>query len=100
MDIVRGNANLLVAGLLFIVIFSLRRSRLKLPKNPKQIVTLRLKNQNKSAGPEFFHIAVKSRSPNVSPVAGTSSYTVTSENARGRAVVVTIFPGVVIGSRG
>ena len=83
MDFCSCHCKKVVAGVLFIAIFFLRRSRLKLPKNPKQIVTLRLKNENKSAGPEVFHIAVKSRSPNVSPVAGTSSYAVTSEDARG-----------------
>ena len=83
MDFGRVSVKTLLAGLLFIVIFSLRRSRLKLPKNPKQIVTLHLKNENKSAGPEVCDIAVKSRTPNGSPVAGTSSYTVTSEDAGG-----------------
>ena len=76
------------------------KSRLNLSKDSKQIVTLCLKNENKSAGSEVFHIAVKSRSPTVSPVAGTSSCTFTSKDERGRAVVVTIFQGVVIGSRG
>ena len=57
MDFVRVSVKNLVAGLLFnnIVIFFLRKSRLKGPKNPKEMVTLRIKNENKSAGPGFSY---------------------------------------------